>query len=446
MSTEGAPDGNDSAAVPRTTLGTAFRFFLPLMFMAELMMISHAVITAFLARMPDPEPVIAAYSISFHFHATLGSPVWACQIVAISFIRDRASMRHLLRFSLQVAASITWFWFLVGLTPLGDWFFTTLFGASPEVAAAAKVCMLVAFLIIPCAIFRSLAYALMMVKRRTMLVTYGTLIRLACLFGILAVLTLHVDGAVVGILALFGCIAIETVYSVIVARRFYRELPEQTAPLPAYRELWRFSWPIMMMQGTESGVAFTINSFLGRLPAAELALAGFGVLDSLLRVLLSPLRNLTHTTQTLVRERADLRVLVVFGIQIGAAFSLGMLMLQVPAARDWILHDVMGLRDSLADYVAPALVASAVLAACMASAAVARGLLIASRNTGAIAVASVARLAAVALVGALALLLDIDNGALIGVLALTGAFATEGVLLTWRLRRLDQGTPRLFES
>ena len=66
------------------------------MLMAELMMISHAVISAFLARMSDPEPILAAYSISFYLHATLGSPIWACQFVAVSFIKDRASMKRLL--------------------------------------------------------------------------------------------------------------------------------------------------------------------------------------------------------------------------------------------------------------------------------------------------------------------------------------------------------------
>ena len=106
-------------------------------------MISHAVISAFLARMPDPEPILAAYSISFYFHATLGSPIWACQFVAVSYIRDRASMRRLLWFSLQVAAVVTLALFTVGLTPVGSWLFRTLFGAGPEVADAAQRCTLI---------------------------------------------------------------------------------------------------------------------------------------------------------------------------------------------------------------------------------------------------------------------------------------------------------------
>ena len=86
----------ERGAQSRVTLREAYKFFLPLIFMAELHMLSHAVISAFLARMPDPEPILAAYSMAFYLHATLGSPVWACQFVALSYIRDKAdSYTHL---------------------------------------------------------------------------------------------------------------------------------------------------------------------------------------------------------------------------------------------------------------------------------------------------------------------------------------------------------------
>ena len=49
MSTEDLPTGSK-----RLRLGEAYKFFIPLMLMAELMMFSHAVIVAFLARMENP--------------------------------------------------------------------------------------------------------------------------------------------------------------------------------------------------------------------------------------------------------------------------------------------------------------------------------------------------------------------------------------------------------
>ena len=64
--TAGGAERGAPSAPPPVTLRDAYRFFLPLMFMAELMFISHAAISAFLARMADPEPILAAYSMSFY--------------------------------------------------------------------------------------------------------------------------------------------------------------------------------------------------------------------------------------------------------------------------------------------------------------------------------------------------------------------------------------------
>ena len=407
------------------------------MLMAELMMISHAVISAFLARMPDPEPVLAAYSISFYFHATLGSPIWACQFVAVSYIRDRASMRRLLFFSLHVAAAVSLVLFTVGLTPAGNWLFQTLFGAGPEVAAAAQRCTLIFSFVMLFAVLRSLVYGLFMVERKTVYVTLGTVVRLAGLFVVLAGSTLFLEGAEVGALALVACIGIETVFGLLVARPFFRRLPAGSHP-PSYRELWKFSWPIMIMQTAESGVIFTINLFLGRLPRPELALAAFGLLDSVMRLILSPLRNVIQTVQTLVRFRRDVRVIVTFAVIVGGAFAAVMLLFHAHPVRTWALEDVMGLPPHMADYVAPALGLGFLLALAMASASLARGLLIAAKRTGAIAVASAVRLVTVGTIGGIAISLGTSNGALIGMYALIGAFIAESAVLLVRLLWIDR--------
>ena len=59
-----------------------------------------------------------------------------------------------------------------------------------------------------------------------------------------------------------GCILLEMIYAVYMARPFWWALPRKIEDLPSYRKLWRFSWPIMVMQTTETGVAFTTNFFL----------------------------------------------------------------------------------------------------------------------------------------------------------------------------------------
>ena len=98
----------------------------------------------------------------------------------------------------------------------------------------------------------------------------------------------------------------------------------------------------------------------------------------------------------------------------------------------------------MAKYISPALQLACVLAICMTAAALARGLLMSSRKTGAIAFSSGARILAVVTVGGLAMVYDGANGAIVGLLALIGAFGTEAVILGGRVLWLNGRSERLF--
>ena len=417
------------------TLGEAARFFLPLMLTAELMMISHAIISAVLARVDDPESALAAYSIAFHLNATLGSPLWACQVIAVSYIRDRASFWRMISFSVWLGLPLIVVWCLIGVTPLGDWVYGTIFGAGPEVVRAAKICTLIFTVMIIFVIPRSAVYGLLIAKRRTILVTYGSILRLATLGLLLFFFWDVIQGAELGAAAIVICVVVETFGALLIGRPYLKALSHGERP-PEYKDMWKFSWPIMFMHLSEWGVIFVLNMFLGRLTRPELALAAFGFLDSLLRVLLSPTRNIIPLAQTLVRSRRDLSTVLLFSGLVGAGFAGIMLLLLFEPIESLILTGVMGLPRDMAAYVAPSLLFGALLALVMTSSALTRGLLINAKRTGYIAFSSAGRLAVVIIVGTIAILLDMQNGALIGISALIAAFAFESVLLTGRLLRV----------
>jgi len=392
-------------------------------------MFSHAIVAGFLARMPDPTPILAAYSIAFFFHSTMGSPLWACQMVALSFMRDRDAVRRMLVFSAQVLLAIAWVWLALGWTTLGDWFYGTLFGLSPEVAAGARECTLILVLMLPLVAIRSIMYALLMRARRTLLVTYGTIIRLVALALALYLLSGHIEGAAIGAVAIIICIVVETSYSVFAAMPFYRQLDKAGPTQASYKELWIFAWPIMVMHSAEHGVNFLVSLFLGRLPRPELALAVFSVTDSILRVLLSPLRNLTITVQSLANTREDFPTLLRFAAQVSAIFAAAMALFLVTPINDFALMKAMGLSIDLAAYAGYALVIGVALAISIGAAASARGFLIVSRNTRILALSSALRLIAVVAVGTTAVVSQASNGAAVGLWALTAAFATEALVL-----------------
>ena len=411
------------------TVKDAARFFLPLIFMTELNMISKSVIHAFLARLAAPKIVLAAFSTSFAFYYTVASGTEVSGLISISYLRDRRCIAHLLGFFCLLLAIPVGVAQIVAWTPVGDWLYGEVFGASAEVTGQARWATFYLSLSAPVLLLRALAFGLIMINRRTILITFSTLLRLLSLAVSLVVLPLWLEGASVGAAALVTCMAVETAFAWGAAARYFRALPAREGDLPRYGELWRFCWPLMLNQSSEMGVVMAINVFLGRLATPDLALAAFGVVHGLANLLLSPVRNLLHTAQTLARTRADVRVMVRFAGGVVAFFTLLVGAIFLSPLRGWVLTGVMGLTAELAAYSAPAVMIAFLVAGFWGYSALFRGLLAGARRTTAIAASAGARLAIVTAAGSVTFFVGGLNGAVFGVVAWALTLAAEATIL-----------------
>jgi Na+-driven multidrug efflux pump len=426
------------------TLKTILLFFLPLIFMTELIQISHSITNAFLARLSIPTETLAAFNIAFAFNITTGGVTMASTQTGISFITDWKSLHRVFRFIGTIVIVPFVIVEVVSLSPLGDIVFGHWMGASEEVVRQAKVSSaIMGFWTFPIFI-RNLSYAMILIRRRTILITYATLIRVVALIGFLMLYSRWFNGAVVGAMATVSGMSVEGVFMVIAARPFFKELDRTAWATTGYSDYWRFSWPLMLTQVTENGVLFVVNSFLGRLVNPDLALASFGVVHGLVRVILAPLRNLVQTAQSLISHQDDLKIMF--------RFTAGLLLLYVgiifalfyTSIQSWALGGVMGLTPELYRYCLPAVKLTFTIAVFWATAALLRGILSAMRKTGAIAVTAGIRLLVVTLIGSTTLFHSDVNGAVLGVIAIAGAFAAETVVLGWRLWKHIKAPGPLF--
>jgi len=417
-------------------LGECYRFFLPLVLMTELNMISKSVIHAFLARTPAPDVALAGFNTAFAFYFTIVSATELTTVLCLSWVDSRRGVWRVVRFMtlvlcLPVAACLA-----VAFTAAGDWLYGDVFGASAAATAGARQVTWIFCLSAPVLIARGVAFALLMKHRRTLFITGATLVRLASLGASLVVWPRMLEGAAIGAAALVTCMALEAVFAWIFALRHAHALPRDAeTPAPGTGALWGFSWPLMLNQSSEIGIVLVVNLFLGRLEQADLALAAFGVVHGLVSLLFSPMRNLLQTTQTLVTTREDARVLLVFSLQLAAVFAVLALALFNTPLQGRVLAGVMGLSPALAGYASPAVAAAFAMAFLWAMSALARGLLANQRRTRMLALTAGLRLAAASLVGCVILWRPESNGALVGLIAWMVAYGAEIVVLGARLRR-----------
>jgi progressive ankylosis protein len=415
------------------TVRVAVLFFLPLIVSTELHQLSHSLVHAFLARLGDATITLAAFSIAFAFNTTFSGLISVEVQAAMAYVTDRRSFWRIARFYFAIALVPFLAIEAVALTPLGDWLFGMMMGASPEATRLAKLAAGVMGLWIFPNQVRNIATALCMMHRRTLPISYATIIRLVAQALMLLVLPFWMEGAVAGAASLVGCMTVEALYMYWVSRRYYEELPAAGGEQPSYRQLWSFSWPLMVTQITENGVPFVINFFLGRLANPDLALAAFGVVHALSSLVASPLRNMVQTGQALVHSRHDMRVMLRFAHRVTLVYAALVGILFFTPMRDVILGGIMGLPATLADYAAPGARMVLLVVVVWGYASLFRGLLSAMRRTGAIAGSAVIRLVVVTAVGSITLIAPDLNGAAVGIAAIGAAFLAEALILGLRL-------------
>jgi O-antigen/teichoic acid export membrane protein len=426
------------------TVRAAVLFFVPLILMTELHQLSHALVHAFLARLGDATTTLAAFSVAFAFNTTF-SGLMSVQVQAgMSYITDKRSFWRIARFYLAISLVPFLTIESVALTPLGDWLFMQMMGASAEVTRLAKgASAIMGLWILPNQV-RNLTTALCMMHRRTMPISHSTIIRLASQAGLLLILPWWLEGALAGAASLVGCMTVEAAYMYWVSRGFYKALPRSGGEQASYRQVWTFSWPLMITQITENGVSFVINFFLGRLAHPDLALAAFGVVNALKSLVASPLRNMVQTAQALVHTRHDMQVMLTFAHRLTIVYVLLVGALFYTPMRDVILGGIMGLPAELRDYAIPGVQMMLVVVVFWGYASLFRGLLSAMRKTHAIAGSAVIRLLVVTAVGSVTLVAPDLNGAAVGVAAVGGAFLAEALILGWQVARYSRTHAAIF--
>ncbi len=416
-----------------TRMQDAALFFLPLILMSEMMMASHSIIHAFLARQASPKIILAGFNVAFSIQTLLAGFVASLPMLAISYLSDRPSFFRLLRFGWIAALLGSAFMLLAALTTLGDVLFGRMIGASAAVTAEARNASLLFALILPLVVVRQVSMGLIMRNRKTVLITIATLIRLIALIGFLALFSFLFEGAAAGAAALALGIAVETFFMGAMAMPFFLALPKGGAPVTSYREIWQFAWPLFANQMGENGLPLVINFFLGRLFRADLALAAFGVMRGLVNLLAGPVRSLAQTTQALVATREDMGVLLRFTVRVALGFAGLVILLFYTPLRGVVLEGVMGLSPELSGYIAPAMLVAVIVPLFWSFTATFRGLLAAAKRTRMLAISAGFRVALIAAVGSVTLALPEVNGAVVGIVAMVCALGAEVAILGGRL-------------
>jgi len=416
-------------------------FFFPMLLNVQLMSISHSIINAFLARSEEQVVALAAFSVAMVIHLFLASPSYQNHSVTIAMVRGKKSYWGTIVFVVVVASYVSLMLGLIAWTPVGDFILRTFLGTSGKVAAEAKHAVGILVFLPFITGFRGFFQGLLMQQRRTALVSSATGVRIAALFGLLALGARWFDGVSLGAFGLVGCVATETV----VVAFFALRQPASTLPPPEHEkgvwEILRFGFPLAYASCFQQAIPILISALLGRLADATLALAAYGVLRGFLFLLAGPLRNLQQAYQTLARRPEDFHTLIRFHRYIGGALAVCIVLVAYPLNGP-ILGGLMGLDATMRSYLALPLACSALYPLLYGSTSVLRGYFTELHRTFELGRSTVYKVAFLCLVWGILYLfpLPLPGIALAVFLLVASEFCEAFYLIQRRLSLIHQGS------
>ncbi len=414
------------------------RFQIPLGITALIMASTFTIVNAGLARTISPQAALAAFALAQSVTNLFASPLWSTRNMMVALGTDRVSMHNAIVATLGSAFLVTVWIASLGYTPLGEFIYARIFGAPahllPDIMDVVRLCILLP------AIYglRGWGQAVILLHRRTPLLVFAMLIRLALMIPMAFYLPrtgFFSPTGVGGAIWVFG-MCFEAISCALFARRLNRTYPD-VIPAPvspsastSLRESVKFLLPLIAHALLSSSTFPAINAALARSTSPELSLASFQVAWSLAFLFVAFVHpNMGQTVMVFLESGRWWRSLRRVGYWIIGLDSLAMALTALTGAAAWILVGLMGIDPSLMGVVRVILLltVSSVILGGLVDMWV--GVAMKSRRTGIVGIAKGADVLIVILVAFGAVSIRPDIGGIIAPIALGLGLAANLLIL-----------------
>ncbi len=318
------------------------------------------IVSAVLARLPDPEIHLAAFGgIVFPLAMFIEAPIIMLLAASTALSRDRATHRKLSRFVAVVGAGLTALHVLIAATPLFDVVVAGWMGTPVELRGPARLGLLLMTPWTWSIAYRRFQQGVLIRAGRSRIVGIGTLVRLGANASALALCWFigGLPGIAVGAVAVATGVMAEALFAGLAVRPVVAALPpvdEDSPPLTRGR-FFRFYWPLATTSVLMLGTQPIASAAMSRMPSPIASLAAWPVVNGLTFMLRSAGFAFHEVVVALLARPGAERALRRFAILL-ACITSGLLALiaATPLAELWFAG-VSGLSRELTELAKGAL-------------------------------------------------------------------------------------------
>lgn len=337
-----------------------FLFWLPLAATWFMMSVEGPLLSALIARLPDPKFNLAAYGVAFSFALVIEAPVIMMLSAATTLVRNKQSYLSLRRFNLILIVLLTILMLLIVIPSVFYFIAEDLIGLPSEVSHLTHIAMII-MIPWPGAIgFRRFYQGILIRNNLTRKVAYGTLIRILTITAtsLLLFFSTKLPGALVGAAALSTAVVFEAIASRIMAIKIVNKIKSESAAENInfdidQKHIFSFYFPLALTSLLTLGVQPFVTFFIGQSRLAIESLAIMPVVTSFVFIFRGLGLSFQEVVVALLGDKKEgYKPLRKFAVNL-AAILAGLLIIIAftPLADIWFVH-VSGLTGILADLAA----------------------------------------------------------------------------------------------
>lgn len=421
-------------------------FFVPIAITSMLMMGSHSIISSALARTTAAATALAAYSVAQSIAMMFESPCFALRRIFVALLDDQGSFKTLLKVSLFTMSGVVLVQIAIAFTPVGAFIFTRLVGIPNDLLAETIRTYRIIIVLPIISTIRSVYQGLIIVNRRTHLLTVNMIARLVTMVALTALLTqTHlVTGAAVGAIVFIGGMGVEGILAFLTGRKLFTNLPPQPQKNErlTMKATWVFYIPLIAAIFLQSFSRPAINAGLARTLDAEIALGAYQVAWSFAWIFASISFGVHQAVLVFVKDNKSFLMIRKFVWCVGFIATMLLLVVALTPIGEWALMTLIG---TTREITAPALNTIAIMAfvpLVITLSELYAGLLMISRRTPLITVSKIANLGGIMVTVYTMLHFFPQLGGMLAGISMLVGFLVELGVVYWNARPL---VPRPIE-
>lgn len=419
-------------------------FFFPLAITSLLIVTTHSLFNAGLARLPSPEVMIAAFAVAKSLTNLFQSPLMMIRQTVSALVDHRKNLRRTTVFLVLLIAGIGFILVTIAFSGISRFLFRSVMGLSGQTLDEAVRIMKVLCIFPLMVAIRDYFSGFAIKFRFTPLITLSSVLRILYVF--ILILTIEkltmIPPAYLAGLMFLGAVAIEAMVMFIGTRIMAPSIPKaldaldrpDSVPEPrrlTYQTIILFYIPLFITKLIHTLVMPLINGGLARTPEPDLAISVFAVAWNLGMILLSPFMMFHQVPLNYIDEEQTgyARSIRKFAFLVAALSASGLALLAFTPLGYFLLTSVIGASHEVSVLSADVLKLMCLLPFLMVIREYYWGICMSCRMTRHIGKGKTVNLLSLIAVMTLMILINPANPAIIGVIGYIGGECGEFIYL-----------------